>query len=173
MQSIRLFSLLAFGMICTATWAQADTAQARQVVGEVNQQLPQLKKNTFKAKRPDVSYSSDIKVWSDDSGMRKLEITDRDDSGDVITEYYYAASQLVFVYQAVKGFNKANKQVTRNEERQYFQSGKMFKWLSGMDKSAITPNAANFSSEAKIRLAASAFYIQAAVQAVSAKPASK
>lgn len=170
---MRLFGLLALGVICSSANAQADTAQARQVFSEVNQQLTQLKKSAFKAKRPDVSYSSEIKVWSDDSGVRKLEITDRDDSGDVITEYYYAASNLVFVYQAVKGFNDANKQVTRNEDRQYFQAGKMFKWLSGTDKSIVEPNSADFSSEAKIRLAASVFYIKTVTQIASAKPANK
>jgi hypothetical protein len=166
-RSIRLLGLLALGLICTQTFAQADTAQARQVFTDVNQQLAKLKKTLLKAKRPDVAYTSEVAIWSDDTGVRKLETTDRDDSGDVITEYYYAGGQLMFVYQAVKGFNDANKQITRHEERQYFQAGKMFKWLSGMDKSAIAPTAAEFISEAKTRLNASAFFLKTSMSGVS------
>ncbi len=149
--------------------AQADTAQARQVFAEVNQQLAQLKKASLKAKRPDVAYTSNVKVWSDDSGVRKLEVTDLDDSGDVMTEYYYEGGKLVFVYQAVKGFNDANKQVTRHEERQYFRADKMFKWLSGTDKSEVAPKSGDFAAEATTRLAASTFYAKAAAQSITAK----
>ncbi|MEQ1536313.1 MAG: hypothetical protein ABL923_10585 [Burkholderiaceae bacterium] len=149
--------------------AQADTAQARQVFAEVNQQLAQLKKTSLKAKRPDVAYTSNVKVWSDDSGVRKLEVTDLDDSGDVMTEYYYEGGKLVFVYQAVKGFNDANKQVTRHEERQYFRADKMFKWLSGTDKAEVGSKSSDFTAEATARLAASAFYAKAAAQGSAAK----
>ena len=149
--------------------AQADTAQARHVSKEVNQQLAQLKKTSLNAKRPDVAYTSNIKVWSDDSGVRKLEVTDLDDSGDVMTEYYYEGGKLVFVYQAVKGFNDANKQVTRHEERQYFRADKMFKWLRGTDKSEVAPKSSDFAAEATTRLAASAFYAKAAAQGSAAK----
>jgi uncharacterized protein RhaS with RHS repeats len=166
---MRCTFLVASCLFSTTVVAQADTAQARQVFAQVNQQLTQLKKTSLKAKRPDVAYTSNVKVWSDDSGVRKLEVTDLDDSGDVMTEYYYEGGKLIFVYQAVKGFNDANKQVTRHEERQYFRADKMFKWLSGTDKSEDSSKSSDFAAEATTRLAASAFYTKAAAQAITVK----
>jgi hypothetical protein len=166
---MRCIFLVASCLLSTIVFAQADTAQARQVFTQVNQQLTQLKKTSLKAKRPDVAYTSNVKVWSDDSGVRKLEVTDLDDSGDVMTEYYYEGGKLVFVYQAVKGFNDANKQVTRHEERQYFRADKMFKWISGTDKSEVAPKSGDFAAEATTRLAASALYVKTAMQATTAQ----
>lgn len=166
---MRYIFLVASCLLSTTVFAQADTAQARQVFAQVNQQLTQLIRTSLKAKRPDVAYTSNVNVWSDDSGIRKLEVTDLDDSGDVMTEYYYEGGKLVFVYQAVKGFKDANKQVTRHEERQYFRADKMFKWLSGTDKSEIASKSNDFAAEATTRLAASAFYVKAAAQAINTK----
>jgi hypothetical protein len=170
---MRCIFLVASCLFSTTVLAQADTEQARQVFAQVNQQLTQLKKSSLKAKRPDVSYTSNLNVWRDDSGVRKLEVTDLDDSGDVLTEYYYEGGKLVFVYQAVKGFNDANKQVTRHEERQYFRADKMFKWLSGTDKSEMAPTSGDFAAEATTRLAASAFYVKTAMQATTAQKIAK
>lgn len=162
-------ALVATCMVSSPVLAQADTERARQVYIDVNQQLSTYKKAAFKAKRPDVSYTSNVKVWRDILEIRKIEVTDLDDSGDVITEYYYTGGQMVFAYQAVKGFNDKNKQVTRHEERQYFEDGKMFKWLSGTDKSIVAANSSDFAAEAKTRLAASTFYLKTAVTAMSGK----
>ena len=152
--------------------AQADTALARQVVADINKGLPQLRLVTLVARRPDVEYESHVKAWADDGGVRKLEVTDHDDSGDVVTEYFYAGGALVFVYQAVKGFNDAGRMVTRGEERQYFRDGRMFKWLSGMDKAEVPPADAQFAEEGKTRLGASAFLAKAAASALN-RPRSK
>jgi hypothetical protein len=146
---------------------QADAALARQVVADVNKALPQMRAATLQAQRPEVEYKSDVKAWADAGGLRKLEVTDHDDSGDVVTEYYYADGALVFVYQAVKGFNDAGRMVTRGEERQYFRDGQMFKWLSGMEKAEVRPGDAEFADEGKARLAASAFLAKAAREAVT------
>jgi hypothetical protein len=144
----------------------ADTAMARQTVKEVNESLARFTKASFEAKRPDVEYRSEVTAWSDAQGVRKLAVTDRDDSGDVVTDYYYASGSLVFVYQAIRGYNDAGKQVTRGEERQYFRDGKMVAWLSGMsDRTANGSATSEFAEEAKVRLAASTFYVKAAGRA--------
>jgi hypothetical protein len=144
----------------------ADTAAARQTMRDVNESLARFARVRFEAKRPDVEYRSEVTAWSDAQGVRKLAVTDRDDSGDVVTEYYYASGSLVFVYQAIKGYNDAGKQVTRGEERQYFRDGKMVAWLSGMsDRTANGSATSEFAEEAKVRLAASTFYVKAAAQA--------
>ncbi|MCM2258686.1 MAG: hypothetical protein NDJ94_23890, partial [Vicinamibacteria bacterium] len=150
-------------------FAQADTALARQVHADVGRQLASFDKVSFEATRPDVEYRSEVKAWADASGVRKLEVTDRDDSGDVVTEYYYAGGALVFVYQAIKGFDDAGKQVTRGEERQYFRDDKMFKWLSGKEAAANAPADPAFAEEGSTRLAASAFYVKAAREAYARK----
>lgn len=145
---------------------QQETAAARQIVAEVNGSLAGLTKVRFDAKRRDVEFRSDVTAWSDATGVRKIQVTDHDDDGDVVTEYYYASGSLVFAYQAIKGYNDAGKLVTRGEERQYFRDSKMVTWLSGMaDKTVNSPAAAEFAEEAKVRLSASAFYVKAASRA--------
>ena len=123
------------------------------------------------AKRSDVSYQSEVRAWLDTRGVRKLEVTDHDDHGDVVTEYYYSNGALVFVFQAIKGFDDAGKQVTRREERQYFLNAAMFKWLSGKEQTVNEPDSDDFEQESRTRLAASSVYVQAANLAIARKAA--
>ncbi len=160
------FAALVAG-ICTvhgSAIAQADTAEARRVSSEVNLHLPRLTPISIVVRRPEVEYPSYVRAWADQGIVRKIEATDHDDDGDVVTKYYYEAAKLVFAYQAIKGFNNTGKQVTRGEERQYFRDGRMFKWLSGLNRADRTSNAgdnADFSREEKSRLGASDFFVQA------------
>lgn len=156
-----------------ALFAQDDTALARQVHADINQQLASFNTVSAILKRPDVEYQSNVRAWADASGVRKIETTDHDDDGEVMTEYYYVNGALVFVYQAIKGFNDAGKQATRIEHRQYFRDGAMFKWLSGTDKTPIAANTAEFAGEAKTRLQASALFVQALYQAYARKAPAK
>jgi hypothetical protein len=160
------------------THAQSDTAHARQVFTEVNKQLPQLQQVSFSTKRPGVDYKAEGKAWAQDGVVKKIEIIERDDSGDVVSEFYYAGATLVFVFEMVKGFSdsgNSNKQVAINEERYYYRDGKLFKWLSGMgkDKSENLPSSAAFADVGKSRLAASTTFQAAALKALAAIPASK
>lgn len=145
---------------------QPDTSLARQVYADVNAQLPRMTRAAFNARRPDVEYRSEVKAWADASGVRKVEVVDRDDSGDVLTEYYYANGALVFAYQAVKGF-EGRKQVTRIEQRQYFRDGRMFHWLGGTERAPQDPKGRDFADESRERAAAGAFYLQAARKALA------
>jgi hypothetical protein len=162
-------TLAALVAASNAAYAQDDTAAARQLFADVNRQLAGMRKSNTLARLPGVAWTSEVRAWSDTEGVRKLEAIDRDDDGDVVTEYYYAGGRLVFAYQATRGFNPAGKQVTRNEEREYFADGRMFKWLGGMDKVANPPAGAGFAKESAARLAASAFYLQALARAAGAK----
>lgn len=157
-------ALVAFTLPAAAQ--QPDTSLARQVYAEVNAQLPRMTRAAFNARRPDVEYRSEVKAWSDASGVRKVEVVDRDDSGDVLTEYYYASGALVFAYQAVKGF-EGKKQVTRIEQRQYFRDGRMFHWLGGTERAPRDPKSRDFADESKARVAAGNFYLQAARKALA------
>lgn len=145
---------------------QPDTSLARQVYAEVNAQVPRMQRATFNAKRPDVEYRSEVKAWADASGVRKVEVVDRDDSGDVVTEYYYANGALVFAYQAVKGY-EGRRPVTRVEQRQYFRDGRMFHWLGGTERAPQDPKSRDFVEESKERAAAGAFYLRAARRALA------
>ena len=153
-------------LACPALAQQPDTSLARQVYADVNAQLPRMQRVAFNAKRPDVEYRSEVKAWADASGVRKVEVVDRDDSGDVLTEYYYANGALVFAYQAVKGF-EGKKQVTRIEQRQYFRDGRMFHWLGGTERAPQDPKSRDFADESKARVAAGNFYLQAARKALA------
>jgi hypothetical protein len=145
--------------------ANDETALARQVFEEVNRQLPGMGRVALVAKRPDVEYKSSLRAWSDKSGLRKIEATDRDDDGNVITEYYFADGALVFAYVATQGFDKGNRPVTRNEDRQYFRSGKMFRWLAGKEKTPRPPASPDFIEEGRSRAAAARFFAEAVARA--------
>jgi len=169
---------IAFAVTPSVTFAQADTAQARQLFAETNKKLPQLERVTFMSKRPGVDYKAEGKAWVDSGAIKKIEITERDDGGDVVSEFYYSGATLVFVYEAVKGFadsGNSKKQITTSEERYYFRDGKLFKWVSGMgnDKGGNAPSSPEFAGAAKYRLAASAAFQAAALKALAAKSASK
>lgn len=149
---------------------ESDTAFARQVHAEVNGRLDALTGVAFSARRPDADHTSEVKAWADASGVRKIEATDRDDSGEVVTEYFYAKGALVFAYQAIRSFNASGKQVTRIENRQYFSNGRMHHWLGGMDKLASDPADAGFMQESKVRTQASGFYLRAAQLELARRP---
>lgn len=148
--------------------ADADAAFARRVFAEVNQALPRMQQAAFTARRPGVEYTSHGKAWSQSGAVRKIEIVEHDDSGDVVSEFYYADGALVFVYEAVKGFRgSSGQQVAVNEERLYFRDGRLVKWLSGMgnDKTDHPAGGASFAEASKSRLAASAAFLAAARKA--------
>jgi hypothetical protein len=158
-------------------YAQPDTAHARQVFAETNKRLTQLDSLNFVAKRPDAAYKAEGRAWFDGSAIAKIAVIERDDSGDVVSEFYYSAGALVFVYEAVKGFadsGNSNKQVTKLEERYYFRDGKLVKWISGMgkDQGENPSSSQDFTEVGKSRLAASNAFSSAARQArVSKAPA--
>ena|GEM_PF-5634717 len=127
----------------------------------INKGLGGYARSRVIAKRPDLEYKSEVTIWRDRAGVRKIEALDRDDSGNVITEYYYLDGALVFAYQAIKGYNDTGKRVIRGEERQYFNNGKMSKWLSGLDKVANVIASAEFDAESKTKLTTSVFFLQA------------
>jgi len=154
--------------------AQTDTAQARQVFTDVNQALPRMQKVAFSSQRPGANYPAEGKAWVQSGKVRKIEIVERDDSGDVVSEFYYDNANLIFVFEMVKGFadaGNAPRQVAVSEERYYYRDGKLFKWLSGMgkDKTENLPSNAEFAVAAQSRLAASAAFKSAALKALAAK----
>lgn len=169
---------IAIAAMPLATHAQADTVQARQLFAEVNKQLPQLERVTFVSRRPGADYKAEGKAWLDSGSIKKIEITERDDSGDVVSEFYYSGAMLVFVYEAVKGFadsGSSKKQLITSEERYYFRDGKLVKWLSGMgnDKGENSPTSPEFADAARSRLAASTTFQAAARKYLINKSPSK
>ncbi|MCE3003620.1 MAG: hypothetical protein LW860_13120 [Xanthomonadaceae bacterium] len=165
MLPIRLLWIAA-ALAAPPSLAAPDTvaAVARAVTREVNGALATLESTTFRSRRPDVAYDSEIRAWRDASGVRKVEATDLDDSGSVVTEYYYRDGDLVFAYVAIKGWQGA-REVTRVEHRQYFRDGAMTRWLAGMDKVARAPDDPDYAGEARTRHAAAMFFHDAATSA--------
>lgn len=154
--------------------AQASTAHARQVFAATNQQLSHLQRVPFTSRRPGVDYPAEGKAWFDGPTVKKIEVVERDDSGDVVSEFYFDGTELVFILVAVRGFADAGssgKQVTRLEERYYFRGGKMFKWLSGMGnaQSDTPPSSAEFADAARMNMAAADVFMKAAQQARSTR----
>jgi len=139
-------------------------AAARQITREVDGALPRLERTDFLARCPDVEYPSEIRAWRDARGVRKVEATDLDDSGSVVTEYYFRDGELVFAYVAIKGW-LGEREATRDEHRQYFRDGAMTRWLAGMDKVPRTVDDPDFAAESRIRHAAAMFFRDAATRA--------
>lgn len=142
-------------------FAQADTAAARQAYAEVNGRLASLTETRLKVRRRGVAFDNEIRAWSDAGVIRKIESVGRDDSGDVVVEYFFGkGQQFVFAYTAVKGW-EGSRQVTRVEHRQYFDNGKMFKWLGGREAAPIPKSDPEFAREGEARLAELAEFVPA------------
>jgi hypothetical protein len=158
---------LALGVVAFAlfapggAFAQAETALARQVFAEVNGKLSSLAETRLTVRRPGVAYDNELRAWSEGGVLRKIESVARDDSGDVVVEYYFGRGQeFVFAYTAVKGWD-GPKQVTRIEQRQYFDNGKMVKWLGGREAKAIPASDPQYAAEGRARLEELAAYVPA------------
>lgn len=168
---MRLPALVVVAIACCATPAanaQVDTAFAREVHAEVEKGLDRMQVVSFTARRPRVQFTSEVRAWSDAGGVRKVRTVDRDDSGDVVTEYYFKGGALVFAYEAILGAGAAGKPVTRVEHRQYFREGRMVRWLGGLEKADLAKDP-EFARAGRERLAAAAFFRDGA-RAVRGKP---
>ena len=170
--ALALAATLLFG--ATVCHAQPDMAEARREFADVNRRLPELTTVGFMSRRPGVSYKAEARAWGDASGIVKIKVIERDDSGDVVSEFYYANASLVFVFESIKGFadsGNSNKQVTRLEDRYYFRDGKLIRWISGMaqDQNDNLPSSAEFADAAKSSLGASSSFLNAAHKAMAAK----
>ena len=176
---VRAARVLAVGLVALAlfapggAFAQADTAAARRVFTEVNGKLASLVETRLTLRRRGVAYDNELRAWSEAGVLRKIESVARDDSGDVVVEYYFGKDQqFVFAFSAVKGW-EGTRQVTRVEHRQYFDDGKMFKWLGGREAAPIPGSDPDFAREANARLDELAAYVPAirAKWAAAAPPA--
>jgi hypothetical protein len=151
-------------LVASFAQAQTETALARKVYTDINSRLGELVRVAFVVQQPNVEYRSNVRAWSDAEGVRKLEVTDPDDDGDVIGEYFFERGQLVFYFSTLKGYTETGRLVARSETRQYFSGGRMFKWLAGMDSksNATPPSSTEFIEEEQSRIASASFYHKAA-----------
>jgi hypothetical protein len=159
-------------LVAPRALAQTDTALARQVYADINSRLGTMVRTKFMAQRPNIEYRSNVLAWNDTTGIRKLVVTDPDDDGDVVGEYFFDQGQLVFYFGTIKGYTEAGRQVARTEHRQYFREGRMFKWLAGLgSKSNSTPpTSTEFVEEAQNRLSAASFYLKTANESAAQQP---
>lgn len=152
--------LLGASILSWVAWAGAQVAPtdpaapARAVYAEVNQHAPRMATQRFRARVPGHDYTSEVQAWVDKGVVRKLAVTDRDDSGDVLTDLYFnSEGALVFGLRTTLGF-KANGAVqARNEERLYFQQGRLVQMLAGLSKTVLPPSDAMAQTEARSLLA--------------------
>lgn len=151
-----------------------ETASIRKVYESTQSRLSTLTRWRFQAQRPDATYRSQVIAWADGAALRKLEVVDADDSGDVVGEYFFEAGELVFFFGTVKGYNAQGRQATRSESRQYFWGQRMGYWLLGLrdDRSAVASQSPEFAQEAQLRATVARFYATAALQnrPANAKP---
>jgi hypothetical protein len=126
-----------------------DTAANGRLYEDVNRAVPTMTVVTTTARRPGVDYPSELTAWLDPLAstvtVAKIRAVERDDSGDVVTDFYFRDGDLWFVYQAIYGFDERGQQVVRNETRQYFRDGRQFRLLGGLDQVAQSPSLEWFS----------------------------
>ncbi len=174
--AIRVLALgvVAFALFAPGSaFAQADTAVARQVFAEVNGRLSSLAETRLTVRRPGVAYDNELRAWSEGGVLRKIESVARDDSGDVVVEYYFGKGQeFVFAYTAVKGWD-GPRQVTRIEQRQYFDQGKLVKWLRGREAKPVPASDPQYAGEGRARLEELAAYVPAIRAKATPAPAAK
>ncbi|MDD0837465.1 hypothetical protein PSQ40_02665 [Curvibacter sp. HBC61] len=149
-----------------------ETASIRKVYESTQSRLSTLSRWRFQAQRPDVSYPSQVTAWADGPTLRKLEVVDADDSGDVVGEYFFDGGELVFFFGTIKSYNAQGRQATRSESRQYFWGQRMGHWLLGLrdDRSVVAPQSAEFAQEARLRASVARFYATTALQNRPAQP---
>jgi hypothetical protein len=149
--------------------ADADTlAQARATYAEVNQNSPRMATQRFRARVPGVDYTSAVVAWSDQGALRRLSVTDPDDSGNVLTDLYFTAEgDLVFALRTTQGFKPNGALEVRNEHRLYFQQGRLVHMLAGLSRTALSPGDPLAQAEAATTLAIAQAMRKAALAPVS------
>lgn len=121
-------------------WAAAPDAmaQARAVYAEVNQSEAQLTTRRFAARVRDAAYTREVVAKLGQGQVRKLAVTDLDDSGNVLTDLYFAADgTLVFALRTIQGYKSNGQLETRGENRLYFQQGRLIHMLAGLTKTVV------------------------------------
>lgn len=148
----------ALSAMCVSAAAQNTgsdpTAQARAVYAQVNQNLSRMAKQRFRARVPGVAYTSEVLASVEQGRVRKLAVTDPDDSGDVLTDLYFASDgTLVFVLRTTLGFKASGAVQTRNEDRLYFQQDRLVRMLAGLSRTELEPGDVLAQTEAASLLA--------------------
>ena len=135
--------VLAVCALSAPAWAAPPEAlaHARSVYTEVNQGAQRMSTQRFLARVPGTEYTSEVVASVDKGQVRKLTVTDPDDSGNVLTDLYFdTAGALVFALRTTQGYTASGKVKTSNEHRLYFQQERLVHMLAGMTKSPVAPN---------------------------------
>lgn len=158
--------LLFLAALPFAALAQEDTAHHRAVYAEIqkNEASYRRAKATFK----DDPIVFELQGWFDSGELRKILSVVPGEDGDGSEEYYLENGQPLFVYRQYK---KGGGQPVKVEDRFYFRSGKLFKWL-GTDKKPVAPGSGDFQFEAERLTGNAANFIAAFKGKVPASSAS-
>ncbi len=139
-------------------------AQARAVYAEVNQGAQRMSSQRFFARVPGADYTSEVVASTDKGRVRKLAVTDPDDSGSVLTDLYFdGEGALVFALRTTQGYTANGRTQTRNEHRLYFQENRLVHMLAGMAKAPLPPDDPLAQTEAKITQAMAVAFRKAAL----------
>jgi hypothetical protein len=155
--AVRL-TALALAVGCFAAHAQPSGADplalARSTYAEVNQNARQMTTQRFRARVPGVDYTSAVVAWLEQGRLRRLAVTDPDDSGDVLSDLYFTPDgELVFALRTTQGFKPNGAVEVRNENRLYFRQGRLVHLLAGLTRSPVPPADATAQTEAATTLA--------------------
>lgn len=146
------YLLLACTLAMPAGAAPPDPmARARAVYTEVNQGVQRMSAQRFLARVPGVEYVSEVVASVDKGQVRKLAVTDPDDSGNVLTDLYFDSDgALVFALRTTQGYTASGQVKTRNEHRLYFEQDRLVHMLAGMTKTPLPPGDRFAQAEAAI-----------------------
>lgn len=160
-----LCALLVFTAALPAWTAPADPmAQARAVYAEINQSVQRMTPLRFLARVPGVEYASEVLALLDQGRVRKLSVTDPDDSGNVLTDLYFANDDsLVFALRTIQGYTSGGQIQTRNEHRLYFQQDRLVHMLAGLAKTPLSLGDPLAKNEASATIAMATTFRKAAL----------
>lgn len=149
--------------------ADADAlARARATYAEVNQNGHLMTPQRFRARVPGVDYTSAVVAWLEQGRLRRLSVTDADDAGNVLSDLYFAPDgSLVFALRTTQGFKPNGAVEVRNEQRLYFDQGRLVHMLAGLSRTALPLSDALAHTEAALTLAMAQAFRTAALAPAS------
>lgn len=151
--------------------AADPTAEHRAVYAEVNDSLGSMQKATFALDLADAPVPAEGTVWLQTGQVRKIRLVFPGDHGDSLQEYYYRpGADLLFVYEAVTTQSISGGSATLQENRYYFQDGRMFRWVAP-DRQPVAVKSADFREREQDLLNLSSLALDATDSAGTAAPA--
>ncbi len=105
----------------------------------------------------------ELVAYLDGPAVVKIAANHYGEGGRTLEEYYYLKGKLIFVFQSESRYDRplGGKVVQRRENRFYFESDRLIRWLDG-DGKPVAPDAAEYQQQQDEFLETSRKFVNAA-----------